>query len=133
MRQRTELQQQFGTDLQAQVAAPAWFAGHRLLADFAALEGWHVESKERQKLGYDLLCSHRSAVDHVEVKGISGAACVFQITMNEAETAKLDRSFKLIAVTDARDGSRRRLWRFTGTQFARKFRLVPISYMALLR
>jgi len=97
------------------------------------LRGWAVKSKEAEKPGYDLLCSRGPVVHHVEVKGISGPTCSFNITANEKRKADVDLAFRLIAVTYALNSKRRELSRFTGSELLRKFRFVPLSYSARLR
>jgi Domain of unknown function (DUF3883) len=94
--------------------------------------GWRVKSREREKSGpgYDLLCARGSAVDHVEVKGISGPDCTFVVTANEKEQARRDPLFWLVAVTHALDARRRQLAKFTGPELLRKFHFVPIRFVA---
>jgi hypothetical protein len=92
--------------------------------------GWKVQSKERERCGYDLFCNNGPAEEHVEVKGISGPECIFQITAGEVSKAESDPEFRLVAVTNAGDGNGRKLSSFTGPQFLRQFGLVPIRFMA---
>jgi hypothetical protein len=54
----------------------------------------------------------------------------FPITANEAKQAENDPDFLLIAVTQARNTSAK-LWRFRGCDMNRKFRLIPLSFMAI--
>jgi hypothetical protein len=97
--------------------------------------GWTVESKEKQakKPGYDLLCSRGPVVHHVEVKGISGPVCSFEITANEKKRAEDDPAFWLIAVTQTLNAKRRRLTKFTGPELIRRFSFTPTSFSAKLR
>lgn len=60
----------------ARVEQAAMFAVKR---DYRS-RGWTVQSREAEKLGYDLQCSRGSAVHHVEVKGVSGPDCSFEVT-----------------------------------------------------
>jgi hypothetical protein len=69
----------------------------------------------------------------VEVKAISGPDCGFQIAANEKEQARRDPLFWLVRVTNALDATERKLNRFTGLEFLRKFHFAPISFMARLR
>jgi hypothetical protein len=55
--------------------------------------GWHVTSRERFCLGYDLYCKRGQKEEHVEVKGIRGAVCSFIITANEREVSRYDPLF----------------------------------------
>lgn len=94
--------------------------------------GWAVQSKESEKVGYDLLCSRGSVVQHVEVKGISGPVCSFPITAKEKKRAEDDPAFRLIAMTNALKANRRELSKFRGSEFLRKFRFAPTNFMARL-
>jgi hypothetical protein len=95
--------------------------------------GWRVESREKEPVHYDLLCTRGGNVRHVEVKGIAGAALSFIITASEKEKAAQDSRFRLLAVTSALHSSRRRLREFTSGQLLRKFRFEPLSFMAKLQ
>jgi hypothetical protein len=93
-------------------------------------EGWKVESKEAECLGYDLCCTRGSAIHHIEAKGVRGPICSFLITTNVKRTAEIDRAFRLIAVTNALESNRRKLVTFTGKELLREFDFSPISFMA---
>lgn len=62
-------------------------------------DGRVVQSVERDKCGYDLLCKRTIEEKHVEVKGIKGEMVAFIITAGEARRAQNDDDFVLCAVT----------------------------------
>lgn len=76
-------------------------ATRRLVAD-----GWRVESREREPgLGYDLHCTRRSEVRHVEVKGNMGPPLGFQMQRSQYARAQQDENFELIYVAELRTTS----------------------------
>jgi hypothetical protein len=93
--------------------------------------GWQVTNVSAQYLGYDLLCTKRRQVAHVEVKGSSGSDLHFILTENERRTWVIDPAFILTVITDAT--TRPRIHRFTGARTMSKFRLKPVSYSASAR
>lgn len=96
-------------------------------------QGWAVESKEAENLGYDLRCSRGAVVLHVEVKGVKGADCGFLITNNEKRTARIDPRFRLVAVMHALNARRRKLVTFSGLELLHRFSFAPVSFVAKLR
>jgi hypothetical protein len=91
--------------------------------------GWTVESREKQNLGFDLLCTKRSLEHHVEAKGVRGSICSFMITANEKQAAEADPAFRLIAVTNALDAKTRKIVTLTGEKLLREFDFAPISFI----
>lgn len=64
---------------------------------------WKVRDVSRDGLGWDLTCTAPTgAVEHVEVKGVSGTAPVILLTRNEARAASEDPTWRLAVVTSAR-------------------------------
>jgi len=94
--------------------------------------GWNVTSVEADRCGYDLLCKKREAEEHVEVKGVRGAAPSFIITAGEVRRARTDPHFVLQVVTNALSGERQS-HKFTGAEFCERFELAEIAYNASLR
>jgi hypothetical protein len=94
--------------------------------------GWTVESVEADKCGYDLLCKNGGDEEHVEVKGVRGAALSFIITAGEVRRAKRDSRFVLQVVTETLS-ERARSHRFTRAEFEERFALAEIAYRASLR
>jgi hypothetical protein len=95
-------------------------------------DGWSVRSVERERCGYDLECSRLGDVDNVEVKGVRGPEPCFIITTAEVEQARSNPSFVLFVVTEALTSSRK-LKRFSGREFCRRFDLSAIQYRANLK
>lgn len=92
--------------------------------------GWKVESKETEKIGYDLLCMKGSSEEHVEVKGRQGNSPSFIITAGEVKQAKSDPDFVICIVTSALK-EERQTHRLTGEEFIEKYELSPIAYRAI--
>jgi Domain of unknown function (DUF3883) len=90
--------------------------------------GWSVISVEPDGLGYDLLCSKGSTVEHVEVKGVKGNLCSFVITANEMNAARYDSAFKLCAVTQALTSPT--LHWFSGADLLSQFDFEPTAFWA---
>jgi len=95
-------------------------------------DGWSVRSVERERCGFDLVCSKKGAVENVEVKGVSAAQECFIITTNEAEQARTNIRFVLMVVTLALSASPK-LSKYSGLEFRRRFELSPIQYRASLK
>jgi hypothetical protein len=93
-------------------------------------EGWKVESKEAECLGYDLFCTRATTIRHIEAKGVRGSICSFVITTNEKRAAEIDNAFRLVAVTNALESEKRKLVTFTGKELLREFDFSPISFIA---
>lgn len=68
---------------------------------FYESSGWSVESVERDKVGYDLICRKGNERQDVEVKGRSGNYLQFIITANEVKQALENPAFIIYVVTSA--------------------------------
>jgi hypothetical protein len=95
-------------------------------------DGWSVRSVEREKCGFDLECSKNGVVEDVEVKGVRGSDPCFIITAGEVEQARNNANFFFIVVTSALSPSRK-LTKYSGLEFCRRFKLFPIQYRAVVR
>jgi hypothetical protein len=92
---------------------------------------WRVRSVERDKCGYDLVCTRGSSEEHVEVKGVQGEVRSFIITSGEIRRAENDKSLTVFVLTGAL--SRRPIHRrYSGAQFLKRFSLSPLAYKATL-
>jgi hypothetical protein len=99
---------------------------------FYESEGWYVESVERKKIGFDLLCRIGANEEHVEVKGVQGEIPSFIITEGEYRRAQNDPAFVLYVVTRAL-AKQARPMRFLAKALLKDFALTPISYQAVLK
>jgi len=63
--------------------------------------GWSVDDVSSQNLGWDLTATRGRTVQHLEVKGVSGAKPTILLTRNEHNTAAKDPSWLLVVVTQA--------------------------------
>lgn len=98
--------------------------------NFLQRNGYTVVSREKDKIGYDLEARKGSKEIHVEVKGSSGKGNQFLITRQETEMAKKDYLFQIWIITDSLS-RKPEITRFTGVKFLEKFKLNPISYLAV--
>jgi len=94
-------------------------------------DGWTTRSVEKEKIGYDLVCTKNGVEEHVEVKGVSGQGLSFVITAGEVKQAKENPRFVLWLVTSALQHPTAQRW--TGMEMLEQFNLSPISYMAKLK
>ncbi len=94
-------------------------------------QGYSVESRETENLGYDLDAKRSGDTLHAEVKGAAGCAPNFFITPGELKCATTDPSFRLFVVTNAL-GSPSTI-SFTGNQLLEKYSLTPQCYKATLK
>ena len=95
-------------------------------------EGWTVESVERNKCGYDLVCTKEGRRKDVEVKGVRGTECKFIITAGELRQASSNPHFIICVVTEALLNAPK-MSSYSGGRFLREFELNPISYWAVPR
>jgi hypothetical protein len=93
-------------------------------------DGWIVESKEKEHLGYDLLCKKHNEVLYLEVKGIQRTVQSFIITRKEKRKAN-DPRFKLCVVTSALTDPK--MTEYTGEEFLRQFGFTALAFKADLR
>lgn len=93
--------------------------------------GWLVESVERKKIGYDLLCRKAKKELHVEVKGASARTECFLLTAGEFRVAFSDDAFVLALVDNIAEDPRIRQW--SAKDFRRSFDFDAVQYWACLR
>ncbi len=93
---------------------------------------WDVDSVERIKCGFDLVCTKKDVVENVEVKGVSGTDISFMITANEVRQAEQNDNFILCVVTNAGSNSPN-LSRYTGKEFIEKFNIAPVILRAVIK
>lgn len=94
-------------------------------------QGWTVQSREREKVGYDLFCTKGNVEDHVEVKGTQGQDVAFIITAGEVRNAMLDRRHVTVVVTDALGSPA--LHRYDKERFVAELSLEPLAYRAVAK
>lgn len=93
-------------------------------------QGWTVQSRERERVGYDLECRRGKSTMRVEVKGVRGTAASFILTAGEYERAMKDFKFALCVVTSALKSPVVRLVK-SGSLHT-KLTVVPLAYKAQL-
>jgi hypothetical protein len=91
--------------------------------------GYHVQSREKEKIGYDFDVRKKEEELHVEVKGISGSALRFPITTSEVKCAKSDARFCLVVVIRAMS-DKKEVQVFTRADFLKRLNLRPLAYFA---
>jgi uncharacterized protein DUF3883 len=101
------------------------------VTNFYVSEGWHVESVEPLKCGFDLLCTKDRKENHVEVKGVQGAIVSFIITRGEKRQAEDDPDFVLCVVTSAL-ADERKLLSYTPNEILSVFKFEALAYQATL-
>jgi len=92
--------------------------------------GWLVVSREKEHLGYDLLCKKDGKELCLEVKGIRQTIQSFIITKKEKDTAK-DARFRLCLVTSALTNPE--LIEYTGFELLRNFDFTALAFRSDLR
>jgi hypothetical protein len=96
-------------------------------------QGWTVESKELERIGYDLLCRKEEKTRFVEVKGRSVTYQSFFITKNELKVAKdYPSSFYLVIVTSVLS-SHPSIYCYSGRRLLEEFDFEPLVYAAKLK
>jgi len=95
------------------------------------LDGYAVVSREREKVGYDLLATREQVELHLEVKGVSGnSPDQFPITANEVAIARIDSQWRIAIVVNALEDSREMI-DLSGAEFLQQYDLKPIAYRAV--
>ena len=91
-----------------------------------------MESKEREKCGYDLLCTKGRKQRHVEVKGVSGSEwqveiLILQMSSKPPRPTKWPSSFATCYknALDLRPGN---CWRWDSQEFLDNFCVTPLTY-----
>lgn len=93
--------------------------------------GWQVDSVERARIGYDLLCTRADGERrHVEVKGVRGPSPSFIITQAEAMRAAEDPHFWLYLVTTAL-GPAATVHVLSGQELCEAYTFAPLAYRAV--
>lgn len=106
-------------------------AAVKRVCDELHADGWAVESVERDRIGYDLLCTRNDGeVRHVEVKGTRGPCLGFIITEGEVRRAEDDPDFWLYLVTSAL-GSEAQVHRYRADELVQTFTFLPLAYRAV--
>lgn len=93
-------------------------------------QGFDVERRESQNLGYDLFAIRGSEEWHVEVKGVSGNAPEFPITANEVRCAREDQKWRIAIVVNALEDGRTMI-EINADDFLQQYDLRPLSYRAV--
>ncbi len=105
-------------------------AVRKVTGDFRKL-GWEVESVEKQRIGFDLLCVKGEQTRKVEVKGVSGNTPSFILTAGELRAAD-DANFALHVVLNALSKTPL-VKKWTGKQMKKDFSFTPIQLLAALK
>lgn len=92
-------------------------------------QGYEVKSRERDRIGYDLDAFKGKEELHIEVKGVSGAIPSFIITAKEVQCARVDPSFRLVVVMNARQ-SKPVHNEMTGKELCAAYDFDPLGFMA---
>lgn len=90
---------------------------------------WTVVSVERNRCGYDLVCTKGSTTEYVEVKGISGPKLQFIITRNELGAAERFPQFVICAVTGTLT-RQSKIHRLQGREIFDCLSFTPLQYTA---
>ncbi|NOU74701.1 DUF3883 domain-containing protein [Paenibacillus sp. LMG 31458] len=100
--------------------------------NFYTENGWDVVSVERDRCGYDLVCTNGLKREDVEVKGVSGSSCNFILTAGELRQANNNSNFVLCVVVNALSDPI--IYRFNGEDIESNFSIEAVSYrLKLLR
>ena len=91
--------------------------------------GWRVQSRERDRVGYDLECSRRRERLFVEVKGRSSASQQVRLTAGELKAAKQSLDYVLCIVTHALHAPTLNF--YVGRALHRSFSIDPLLYQLI--
>ena len=105
-------------------------AVRKVTKDFQQL-GWEVESVEKLRIGFDLLCVKGDRMRKVEVKGVSGDTPSFMLTAGEFRAAD-DADFELHVVVNALSKTPH-VKKWTGKRMKKDFSFTPIQLQAALK
>lgn len=94
--------------------------------------GYKVRSTEADKIGYDLHCSRRGEVRHVEVKGRALDGNVVILTRGEWERAQRNDRW-LLAIVSRANSERAVVVEWAGAEIQKRFRIDPIAFRIALR
>ena len=90
-------------------------------------QGYSVRSKQRDRVGCDLLCEKGRAKLFVEVKGVRGTRRNFLMTRGELALSGRDSRFRLALVTRARS-AKATVASWSAREFLRDFDATAITY-----
>lgn len=93
-------------------------------------QGYKVESRESQNLGYDLLAVKASTTLYLEVKGTDGTSPRFFLTRNERKCAEQEADWRLVMVTSARAATQLQV--LTIQEVEHMFSLDPLAWECTL-
>jgi hypothetical protein len=93
--------------------------------------GWEVESVEKQRIGFDLLCVKGDQTKKVEVKGVSGDTPSFILTAGELRASD-DDNFELHVVLNALSKAPV-VKKWSGKRMKKDFAFTPIQLQAALK
>jgi hypothetical protein len=93
--------------------------------------GWEVESVEKQRIGFDLLCVKGDQTKKVEVKGVSGGTPSFILTAGELRASD-DYNFELHVVLNALSKTPL-VKKWSGKRMRKDFTFTPIQLQAALK
>lgn len=92
-------------------------------------KGYFVDSKEIDRIGYDLLCTKHEQERHVEVKGVSGKYPAFIVTANEVVQATNDAAWEIAVVTLALTSPT--ITNLSGKEFLSRYNLHALQFRAV--
>ena len=107
-------------------------AAIRTAVKYLRAQGWSIESKERDRVGYDLDCIRMNRKMHVEVKGIRGDAPKFILTAGEHTRVRDDGTFALCIVTRAL-APNATVELVRANKLGERLTVTPLAYKATLR
>lgn len=90
-------------------------------------QGYSVQSTQRDRVGFDLLCEKGRAKLFVEVKGVRGTQRNFLMTRGELALSSRDPRFRLALVTQARS-AKATVVSWSAREFLRDFDATAITY-----
>jgi Holliday junction resolvase-like predicted endonuclease len=118
----------FATDVEQNKAVEQ--AALRAVERYYKQRGWSVDRVDRERLGFDLICTKGDEVLHVEVKGIRGSDIAFIMTAGERRAART-KHFVLAVVCNALKKPSLRFW--SGRELEREFKFTEIQYRVSLK
>ena len=93
--------------------------------------GWEVETREKDKVGYDLDCRRGRLLRRVEVKGTSGNIESFFITKNELNRLNTDDLIVLAIVLRATDEEAAIMREYSALEARARFSFSCVNYKAV--
>ena len=93
--------------------------------------GWHVRSRERERIGFDLECTRGKRTEYVEVKGRQSNVEQVIMTHGELREAARRRGYVLCIVTSALD--RPTVHTYKGSELRARFDMRPLAHQLTLK